>query len=250
MTSPLHLITMSPTETEEILVLYGSQTGNSEHAAIEISDQIEGKLSTETKKYSSRHMQLDDFLEIEDAKWTRNVIIVTSSYGVGQAPLGCYRFRAFCDAILEEKEKNSKLLDGIHFAMLGLGDSRYTTFFQNPTAINEAMLSAGAIRIGELGKADAKGKDENKQDKVILRWTENIWDPLKEFLSTQPQLTDSMEEKLKDIQSNTLSISRKVLPSDNEDEPASKNMNLPTVLFGISILIVLVAFFLKLMSSN
>ena len=238
---------MSHKESEEILVLYGSQTGNSEQAAIDISDQIGDKLSSECKTYTSRHMQLDDFLEIEDAKWTRNVIIVTSSYGVGQAPLGCYRFRAFCDVILNEKEKYSKLLDGIHFAMLGLGDSRYTTFFQNPTALNEAMLSAGAIRIGELGKADAKGKDENKQDKVILRWIEDIWDPMKEFLGTQPQLTDTMEEKLKDIQSNTLAISRKVLPSDNEDQPVSKNKNLPIAFFGISILVVLVAFFLKLM---
>ena len=31
-------------------------------------------------------MQLDDFLELERAPWTRLVVIITSSYGVGQAP--------------------------------------------------------------------------------------------------------------------------------------------------------------------
>ena len=70
--------------TEEVLVLYGSQTGNSEGAAQEICSLIPTKLSSTT----SRVMHLDDFLEVEKAKWTKLVVIVCSSYGVGQAPIG------------------------------------------------------------------------------------------------------------------------------------------------------------------
>ena len=66
---------------EEILVLYGSQTGSSEEAAIQISDGIPSKLSCDEKKITSRHMQLDDFIQREDCKWPRLVVIVSSSYG-------------------------------------------------------------------------------------------------------------------------------------------------------------------------
>ena len=91
-------------------MLYGSQTGNSEQAAIDLAEKAPAKLSNDEVAVTARHMQLDDFLEIERAKWPRLVVIVTSSYGVGQAPLGCYKFRAMCDEI--GKRKLSGMLDG------------------------------------------------------------------------------------------------------------------------------------------
>lgn len=220
-------------ETEEILVLYGSQTGNSEQAAIDISEKIPEKLGS---KYTSRHMQLDDFLEIENARWTRNVIIVTSSYGVGAAPLGAYRFRALCDEFLEKQKECSGLLDGIHFALLGLGDSAYTTFFNNPTVFHEALLSAGASQVGKLGKADASGSGDNSQDKVIKRWIEDIWDPLKKVLNEQPHLSDSMKEKLKKTQETSFDMSRKLLSSD--DDVKTKNRSSASSKYALAILAV------------
>lgn len=158
---------------KEILVLYGSQTGNSEAAAIQISNAIPDKFKSDG--YSSRHMQLDDFLEYEKCKWSPIVIIVTSSYGVGQAPLGAYRFREFCDAINED-DGSKKFLSGLKYALLGLGDSKYTTFFQNPTKVDEALRKAGATRIGEVGKADASGP----QLEIIDAWIGKLWNVLKQ----------------------------------------------------------------------
>ena len=161
---------------EEILVLYGSQTGNSEQAAIDLAEKAPSKLSNDDVTVTARHMQLDDFLEIERAKWPRLVVIITSSYGVGQAPLGCYKFRAMCDEI--GKRKLSGMLDGVSYAMCGLGDSKYTTFFQNPSTINASLLAAGACRAGLLGKADASGEGEDEQGKVIQRWVDGTWSKL------------------------------------------------------------------------
>jgi len=76
---------------------------------------------------------------------------------------------------LNEKEK---ILKGVKFALLGLGDSHYSTFFRNPTVIEEALTTVGAERIGELGKADASGTGEMEQAKVIERWMEGIWKDL------------------------------------------------------------------------
>jgi sulfite reductase alpha subunit-like flavoprotein len=197
---------------EEILVLYGSQTGNSEAAAHEICSLLPTKLSspaseavprsstTPRRVITSRVMHLDDFLEIEMARWTRLVIIVTSSYGVGQAPIGARKFRDVCDEILNRydgasdeatkvdggdnadgtprNKNNPRFLEEVHFALLGLGDSHYTTFFKNPTTIHRALTLAGATLVGEVGKADASGTGNMEQSKVIDRWIENIWGEL------------------------------------------------------------------------
>jgi len=243
---------------QEVLVLYGSQTGNSEQAAIEISDKIPNELGS---NFIGRHMQLDDFLEIEKAKWTPLVVIVTSSYGVGAAPLGCYRFRAFCDYILEncnenEKEEDdekkgvSQLLKGISFAMLGLGDSGYTTFFENPKTVHAGMIKAGAHFIGDLGKADADGSGENAQDLVIRRWIDGIWPLLKEAVNNSDLYKSITSERLEEIQRNTSFICEDVLEKvqDEDDEASIKksggNNNL--IFIGvIGIIIALLAFYLN-----
>lgn len=180
---------------EEVLVLYGSQTGNSEQAAIEISEKIPSKLSINEVTVSSRHMQLDDFIEIERAKWPRLVVIVTSSYGVGQAPLGCYKFRELCDTISSGgKDAYGGVLDGLTYAMLGLGDSKFTTFFHNPTAIDKALTLSGAERVGTLGNADASGEGDDEQQKVISNWVDGIWTELERVIERKPVSDEKMEE--------------------------------------------------------
>jgi sulfite reductase alpha subunit-like flavoprotein len=110
-------------------------------------------------------MLLDDFLE--QAEWTRLVVIVTSSYGAGQAPLGGHRFRELCNALV--KQPREGMLKGISFALLGLGDSKYMTYLRNPTQVDEALQLAGATRVGIFGKANASGD----QRAVISQWMES-----------------------------------------------------------------------------
>jgi sulfite reductase alpha subunit-like flavoprotein len=212
--------------TEKVYVLFGSQTGNSEQAAKDLCDQVETKLSpSEIKKLGSTkdeitvipvHMQLDDFLELERAQWTRLIVIITSTYGVGQAPLGCYRFRELCDAWASEK--NNKLLDGLQFALCGLGDSKFTTFFENPTKINEVLQLVGAKRVGPLGKADASGKDEHAQNLVIERWIEGIWPFLAKVVAQEHIPASRLEE----MQKVTVELCQKINPDflpERESQP-------------------------------
>ena len=210
----------SSSSSADVLVLYGSQTGNSEAAAKQLSSLLPSKLSAFNKKgtLTSRCMHLDDFLELEHAQWTRLVIIVCSSYGVGEAPIGARKFREMCDTILERygydgndnnvatKDNNNSrgnkiLLSGVKYALLGLGDSRYTTFFRNPTTIDNALSTAGATRVGVLGKADASGKGEMEQSKVIERWINSIWADLQKVID-EP-ITPEEEKKLKKAHEQT-----------------------------------------------
>lgn len=205
------MTTFANDDTEEILVLYGSQTGNSESAAEQIHAAIPTKLPTTSSKdgkcctttITTRLMHLDDFLELEYGKWTRLIIVVCSSYGVGQAPLGARKFREFCDEILKrhrdgdgEGENNDDDTKGIpslrgvvNFALLGLGDSHYGTYFKNPTTIHDALLVMGAKRVGEIGKADASGTGHLEQSKVIERWIENIWAELDNVVMSTPSVS-------------------------------------------------------------
>ncbi|KAL9182709.1 hypothetical protein ACHAXT_013361 [Thalassiosira profunda] len=180
---------------EEVLVLYGSQTGNSEAAAETLESALPFKL-LDPAPCTARCMQLDDFLELEKAKWPRLVVIVCSSYGVGQAPLGARKFREVCDALLDSAKegKVDKFLAGVHFALLGLGDSHYTTFFRNPTVIHEALTAAGATRVGPLGKADASGTGDDEQGKVVERWIAGIWDELATVYAATPPGEEALEK--------------------------------------------------------
>ena len=49
-------------------MLYGSQTGNSEQAAIDLAEKAPAKLSNDEVAVTARHMQLDDFLEKDEAE--------------------------------------------------------------------------------------------------------------------------------------------------------------------------------------
>lgn len=228
--SPASIKPTPPSRVEHIYVLYGSQTGNSEQAAQEMCAQVPTKLSPEAIAQWTRsegtnvtvtasHMQLDDFLELEQCKWTRLIVIITSSYGVGQAPLGGYRFRDLCDAWLDDQQQPSKsgspsvkkpplLLQGVKYALCGLGDSKYTTYFRNPTIIDQALQSQGAQRVGELGKADASGTGENVQAKVIERWINGIWTHLAQVVIQEPL---SMEQ-LQRMQNETIELCCQINP--------------------------------------
>lgn len=68
--------------------------------------------------------------------------------------------------------------------------------------IDEGLTIAGATRIGELGKADASGKDELSQANVIAKWKEGIWKPLSEAICESPPRLPS-EGALKSMQEHT-----------------------------------------------
>ena len=199
----------SSPRVESLYVLYGSQTGNSEGAAKDFCAQLQ---TIYTPSYFEQHglpviqvkaqcLQLDDFLELHHAAFTKCIVIFVSSYGVGQAPLGAYRFRELCDYWAQhppQDEQQSSSLQGLQYAICGLGDSTYPTKFVNPTRIDRGLTAAGAQRIGELAKADAHGTGEQSQDTTIAQWIQQIWLPLAHQLTknVDPELvnTQKMQE--------------------------------------------------------
>jgi MioC protein len=239
-------MTTNVTRTEKLLVLYGSQTGNAEQAAKDLCEQCRSQLtpanvhkwtgSEEEIRVVPVQMQLDDFLELAPAAaWTRLVVIVVSSYGVGSAPLGGYRFRELCDAWAAAGETDktvATILDGVHFALCGLGDSKYTTYFQNPTRIDEALRRVGAKRVGPLGQADASGTGSEAQQEVIERWTNGIWPHLAEVIVKVPL----PRERLEEMQRTTVAYCRQINPDFSPEPKSNRQVLLLVVSVAVALL--------------
>lgn len=196
---------MASPRVEPLYVLYGSQMGNSEQAAKDFCRQVKTKYTPEFFKSNGLSpievkttcMQLDDFLEIDHANFTKCLVIFVSSYGVGQAPLGSARFREICEAFLAEEATYKGALTGLKYAICGLGSSNYTTFLRNPTTIDKGLKVAGALPVLDMGKADAVPAGDDAQDKRIARWVEKSWVPLATALSATDEVdTKSMQDKI------------------------------------------------------
>ena len=247
--------------------MFGSQTGNSEEAARTICNGIPTKLASPTQiqkltgcsdedasncvQVVPKRMQLDDFLELDHCKWSRLVIIVTSSYGVGMAPLGCYRFRELCDAWWDQygntdddNNNSSKILDGLQFALCGLGDSKFTTFFQNPQKINDTLGLLGAKRVGSLGKADASGMGDDEQELAIEKWIDGIWPELaKAVLSISSNTSSSnrlSDERLSEMQAATVEVCQRINPDFVGTSGSSSGSMFSSPLF-LSLLVIILA---------
>ncbi len=234
-----------------IPVLYGSQTGNSELAAENLANELPKALSNSSLKVSSTALQLDDFLEIHRAPWTPLCVIVCSSYGVGQAPIGAWKFREMCDLILESEAYNDKTFRGLKYAMLGLGDSKFTTFFLNPTALNSGMEKAGGERVGSLGKADASGRGDKNQLKVIEDWSRDIIHDLKRVVLELERQNDSeWEEKEKQVAASR-AYTQELCKQIYDDWDTNAAANDPsvglgkTVIVSVVILAIIVALYLQ-----
>eukprot|EP00593_Proboscia_inermis_P007521 CAMPEP_0171298390 /NCGR_PEP_ID=MMETSP0816-20121228/7180_1 /TAXON_ID=420281 /ORGANISM="Proboscia inermis, Strain CCAP1064/1" /LENGTH=151 /DNA_ID=CAMNT_0011773407 /DNA_START=266 /DNA_END=721 /DNA_ORIENTATION=+ len=149
--------------------------------------------------------------------------------------MGCYIFRQFCDELIEQNRENS--LKNIKFALLGLGDSSYTTFFDNPTTIDKAMILAGAKRVGTVGKADASGD----QLAIIAKWIDDIWPLLKQAISEKPPCDDDL--------ANAQSITQEICNSfaaDFEDSDSSKNGQMSSFIYvAAAIVLCIIAIILK-----
>jgi sulfite reductase alpha subunit-like flavoprotein len=198
---------------EDVLVLFGSQKGHSEIAADEFITKMSKHLSTDAiERLTGRQhgvsvnpklMKLDDFLKADNCPWTRLVVIIVSSFGTGHAPEGGKEFRKLADTWIRDYKENPdkpKILGGLHFALLGLGDSDFDeTFMENPKITEEALKLAGARLVGERGVADAFD-GAMAQQKMIDEYVDGIWSHLANVVVQEPV----PEETLTKMKSLTL----------------------------------------------
>lgn len=132
-----------------LTILYGSQTGNAKGVASAIKAQAEarGLPVTLTSMADYKPKQL---------KKETHLLVVVSTYGEGEPP------ESAVDLYEQLKKGKVGKLEGLKFAVLGLGDSSYEFFCQTGKDFDSLMTKAGADRVHELASLDVDYQDAAK----------------------------------------------------------------------------------------
>ncbi|MDL9936542.1 flavodoxin domain-containing protein [Gordonia sp. ABSL1-1] len=123
-----------------VVILYGTETGTSELVADAIADVLPADHDPsvyDMSEFAVEDLSADDFL-----------IVVCATYGEGELPTGAAPFAEELDSVEPD-------LDGLRFAVFGLGDTVYDdTFNRGGEIIAEMLTKRGAVQVGEHGRHD------------------------------------------------------------------------------------------------
>ena len=130
----------------KISILYGTESGNSEMAADDISDTLKDA-GFDTAIYSMEDYDVQGLTENE------KVILISSTFGEGEFPETTIPF-------FEALNSTKPNLSTVQFAAFGLGDSTYENYNNAIDSLVNIFSDLGAIQVGNTGKHDAaKGAD-------------------------------------------------------------------------------------------
>lgn len=134
---------------DSLTILYGSQTGNAKGVASAIKAQAEARglpvTLTSMADYKPKQLKKESHL-----------LVVVSTYGEGEPP------ESAVDLFEQLKKGKIGKLEGLKFAVLGLGDSSYEFFCQTGKDFDDFLSKAGAERIHELASLDVDYQDAAK----------------------------------------------------------------------------------------
>jgi sulfite reductase (NADPH) flavoprotein alpha-component len=133
----------SPTQSagQSLTILVGSQTGNAKGVAQELAEQATAK------GIPNQLISMADY-KVKAIKDESHVIVVASTNGEGEAPDDAIDLHAFLAS------KKAPKLDGLKFAVLGLGDSSYEFFCQTGKDFEQRLQALGGEIITERLDAD------------------------------------------------------------------------------------------------
>ncbi|XP_053667571.1 NADPH-dependent diflavin oxidoreductase 1 [Anopheles marshallii] len=149
----------------KLTILYGSQSGTAQ----DLAEQI----WRESKMYFFRGnvLPMDEY-DVSQLIGERFVVCVCSTYGQGEEPDNMKRFWKF----LLRKNLPTDSLQQVHFAVLGLGDSRYPKFNYVAKKLHKRLIQLGGTALLPVGLCD--DQHDLGYGAVFLPWIDQLWDDL------------------------------------------------------------------------
>lgn len=136
---------MAAVEQRSLLVLFGTQSGNSETLAKKIGREAS------TRGFAPRIAGLDT-VEAVDLAGEKTVLFITSTWGEGDMPENA---TGFWDGL--NQNGSSPSLAGVNFSVLALGDRNYgDTFCLAGKKLDERLTKLGANRLAERVDCDVE----------------------------------------------------------------------------------------------
>ncbi|MEC7690362.1 MAG: assimilatory sulfite reductase (NADPH) flavoprotein subunit [Pseudomonadota bacterium] len=150
-----------------LTILYGSQTGNAKGVAQQFQAQAEAA------GYTSKLISMADY-KPRQIKAETHVAVFVSTHGEGDAPDDAVEFHEFLGG------KKAPKLDGLKYAVLGLGDSSYEFFCQTGKDFDE--------RLGKLGGSAVVARQDCDVDyeESAKSWGEQLIAALKDDFAGVP----------------------------------------------------------------
>lgn len=187
-----------------ILILYGSQTGNSAYIARKIKKMLMFGLNDEIEEKERRIknkkllfvepiecMELDDF-NLDVIHQFNKIIFVCSTHGDGEEPFNMRLFWKF----LKLKSLSHNFLSHLQFALYGLGDSSYLKFNYCGKMLFNRLKSLGAKEI--IPRYDGDLQDIEGYNTTFIPFIEELI----KFIATKTNdniLDEKLYKKVPDI---------------------------------------------------
>jgi sulfite reductase (NADPH) flavoprotein alpha-component len=141
-----------------LLVLFGSQSGNSEALAKKVGKEAA------TRGFAPRVAGLEA-VQVADLKSAANVLVITSTWGEGDMPDNAL---GFWDDL--NQNGSSPRLDGVSFSVLALGDRNYgDTFCLAGKKLDQRLAELGASRL--VGRVDC----DVEYDAAAAEWMAGVF---------------------------------------------------------------------------
>lgn len=172
-------------KSKTLLILYATQTGNALDVAERIAREAERRACTvvirSTDDYDANSLPAED-----------TVIFVVSTTGQGDTPDSMKVFWRF----LLQRNLGSHWLEGIHYAVFGLGDSGYQKYNFVAKKLDKRLSDLGATAVVERGLGD--DQHPSGYEAALDPWLSSLWSRLNEikphFFPKGPDFLVSNEE--------------------------------------------------------
>jgi len=145
----------APVEVDTLTIVYGSQTGNAKRAAEALLAEAG------TRGLKARLLRADAY-PLAELKRETQLIVVISTQGDGDPPDDA---RGFVEHLTGRRAPK---LEGLRFAVLGLGDSSYAKFCEIGRVLDARLAELGGTRLAPLGEADVD------IDTVAVPWRADV----------------------------------------------------------------------------
>ncbi|MFN9967527.1 MAG: sulfite reductase flavoprotein subunit alpha, partial [Lysobacteraceae bacterium] len=146
-------------EVDTLTIVYGSQTGNAKRAAEALLAEAG------TRGLKARLLRADAY-PLAELKRETQLVVVISTQGDGDPPDDA---RGFVEHLVGRRAPK---LEGLRFAVLGLGDSSYAKFCEIGRVIDARLAELGGRRVAAFGEADVD------VDTVAVPWRAAVLEAL------------------------------------------------------------------------